>query len=198
MLVQGGFDPSGASSDAAVTRFESGSVGSHGSVLEDDSGRKRALFVGIVGATALALGVVGLALIGRSRRRAAATKAEVRVATRPVPAPRPPNVCPTCRDEYPPEAQFCAKDGNRLVPLERGAPLGPSGSVCPVCGQGFDPGVGVCPKHDEPLVPPAVFAQSRAAAAAVETRKICPVCGAQFGGESQFCGSCGAALVPVN
>jgi hypothetical protein len=197
MLAQGGFDPSGASPDAAVARFESGSVGSHGTVLEDDSGRKRALFVGIVGATALALGVVGLLLIGRSRRRAAAAKTDVRAATRAVPAPRPPAVCPTCREEYPPEAQFCPKDGNRLVPLERSAPLGPSGSVCPVCGQGYDPGVGVCPKHDEPLVPPAVYAQSRAAAA-VETRKICPVCGAQFGGESQFCGTCGAALVPVN
>jgi len=197
MLAQGGFDPSGASPDAAVARFESGSVGSHGTVLEDDSGRKRALFVGIVGATALALGVVGLLLVGRSRRRAAAAKTDVRITTSAVPTPRPPAVCPTCRDEYPPDAQFCPKDGNRLVPLERSAPLGPSGSVCPVCGQGYDPGVGVCPKHDEPLVPPAVYAQSRAAAP-VETRKICPVCGAQFGGESQFCGTCGAALVPVN
>lgn len=197
MLAQGGFDPSGASTDAAVARFESGSVGSRGTVLEDDSGRKRALFVGIVGATALGLGILGLVLVGRSRRRAADTKANVRVTSAPTSAPRPPLVCPTCRDEFPPEAQFCPKDGNRLVPLERGAPLGPSGSVCPVCGQGYDPGISVCPKHDEPLVPPAVFAKMRAATV-VETRKICPVCGAQFGAESQFCGNCGAGLVPVN
>jgi predicted amidophosphoribosyltransferase len=30
------------------------------------------------------------------------------------------------------------------------------------------------------------------------TKKICPMCGKQYGGDSQFCGGCGAALVPVN
>jgi hypothetical protein len=196
MLAQGGFDPSGASTDAAVARFESGSVGSRSTVLEDESGKKRALFVGIVGATALALGAVGLLLVRSGRKRAAGGPRSTRAAAAPAGPSRPINVCPTCRDEYPPEAQFCPKDGNRLVPLERGAPVGPAGAVCPVCGQGYDPGVSVCPKHDEPLVPPLVFAGRQGAAA--ETRKICPVCGAQFGGESQFCGACGAALVPVN
>src|SRR5262249_52781647 len=71
MLAQGGFDPTGASSDAAVARFESGSVGSRSTVLEDESGKKRALFVGIVGATALALGAVGLFLVRSGRKRAA-------------------------------------------------------------------------------------------------------------------------------
>ena len=196
MLAQGGFDQSGASTDAAVARFESGSIGSRSTVLEDESGKKRALFVGIVGAAALTLGGVGLLLVRRGRKRGAGPPSSAR-ATRVAAEPsRPTTVCPTCRDEYPPEAQFCAKDGNRLVPLERGAQLGPAGAVCPVCGQGFDPGVSVCPKHEEPLVPPLVYAARQGAAA--ETRKICPVCGAQFGGESQFCGGCGAALVPVN
>ncbi|HWP06908.1 MAG TPA: hypothetical protein VNN72_14245 [Polyangiaceae bacterium] len=195
MLAQGGFDPSGASKDAAVARFESAGVGARGTVLKDDSGRKRAIFVGVVGATALALGIVGLVLVGRSRRRSAAGKPEARPASGPTVASRPPTVCPTCRDEYPPETQFCPKDGNRVVPLERGTAVGPAGSVCPVCGQGYDPGVSVCPKHDEPLVPPAVFGRTMNTG---ETRKICPVCGAQYGGESQFCGTCGAALVPVN
>ena len=196
MLAQGGFDPSGASTDAAVARFESGSVGSRSTVLEDESGKKRALFVGIVGATALALGAVGLLLVRSGRKRAAGGPPSSRAAAPPASPRRPINVCPTCRDEYPPEAQFCPKDGNRLVPLERGAPVGPAGAVCPVCGQGYDPGVSVCPKHDEPLVPPLVYAGRQGTAP--ETRKICPVCGAQFGGESQFCGACGAALVPVN
>jgi hypothetical protein len=196
MLAQGGFDPSGASTDAAIARFESGSVGSRSTVLEDESGRKRAVFVGIVGAAALALGAVGLFLVRRGRKRSAGSPASARAARAPNEPSRPLTVCPTCRDEYPPEAQFCPKDGNRLVPLERGAPLGPAGAVCPVCGQGYDPGVSVCPKHDEPLVPPLVYAGQQTPVA--ETRKICPVCGAQFGGESQFCGACGAALVPVN
>jgi len=33
---------------------------------------------------------------------------------------------------------------------------------------------------------------------ALPTKKICPVCGKQYTGDSQFCGGCGAALVPVN
>jgi hypothetical protein len=197
LLAQGGFDPSGASTDAAVARLESGSVGARSTVVEDDSSQRRTLFVGIVGAAALGLGIVGLLLVRRSRKKAReeATRAPL------VPAGAPPRstrgkVCPTCRDEYPPEATFCAKDGNRLQPLERGTAVGPTGSVCPICGQGYDPGITVCPKHDEPLVPSLVYAAGRAPV--VETKKICPVCGAQFTGDSQFCGSCGAALVPVN
>lgn len=197
LLAQGGFDPNGASSDAAVARLESGSVGARSTVLEDDSGRRRTLFVGIVGAAALALGLVGLVLVRRSRKRSLAVASE-RVPSS-ASAPRRPStlVCPTCREEFGAEAQFCPRDGNRLVPLERGTLVGPTGAVCPVCGQGYDPGVTVCPKHDEPLVPPLVYA-ARKSVPPAETKKICPVCGAQFGGESQFCGSCGAALVQVN
>jgi hypothetical protein len=198
LLAQGGYDPSGASTDAAVARLESDSVGARSTVLEDDSGKRRTLFVAIVGAAALILGLVGLALVRRSRKRALTQSvAPARVTAPPLTHTPPATVCPTCREEFGPEAQFCPKDGNRLLPLERGTSVGPTGAVCPVCGQGYDPGVSVCPKHEEPLVPPLVYAASRTAPLA-ESRKICPVCGAQFTGESQFCGTCGAALVPVN
>jgi hypothetical protein len=197
LLAQGGFDPTGASTDAAVARLESAGVGARSTVVEDDSSARRTIFVAIVGAAALGLGVVGLVLVRRGRKKAGARDLPSSPVTAAAP-PRPAHalVCPTCRDEYPPETQFCAKDGNRLVPLERGTAAGPTGSVCPICGQGFDPGVSVCPKHDEPLVPPLVYAARTHFV--VETRKICPVCGAQFTGDSQFCGTCGAALVPVN
>ena len=199
LLVQGGYDPSGASTDAAVARLESDSVGARSTVLQDDSGKRRTLFVAIVGAAALVLGLVGLVLVRRSRKRVLTQSVAPapRVTAPPPPRTAPAMVCPTCREEFGPQAQFCPKDGNRLLPLERGTSAGPTGAVCPVCGQGYDPGVSVCPKHDEPLVPPLVYAASRTAPL-VESRKICPVCGAQFTGESQFCGSCGAALVPVN
>jgi hypothetical protein len=160
LLAQGGYDPSGASTDAAVARLESGSVGARSTVLEDDSGKRRTLFVAIVGAAALVLGLVGLGLVRRSRRRALARPVPSTRMTPPPAAVRraPAMLCPTCRDEFPPEAQFCPRDGNRLLPLERGAAVGPTGAVCPVCGQGYDPGVSVCPKHDEPLVPALVYA----------------------------------------
>jgi predicted amidophosphoribosyltransferase len=107
-------------------------------------------------------------------------------------------ICPTCREEYPADAQFCPNDGNRLVRFQEGAdPRQPAGGICPVCGQGFDPGVVSCPTHDEELVPPAVYLAMRDSEPPVD-KKICPVCGAQYSGQSGFCGTDGAALVPVN
>jgi hypothetical protein len=199
LLAGGGFDATGASAEAAVTRLESGSIGARSTVIEDDSGRRRVLFVGIVGGAAVLLSVLGLVLVRRSRRAPLSVRSAPRAASRPTPVSSAPRAtfCPTCREEYAPEAQFCPKDGNRLAPIQQATNPLSSGSVCPVCGQGFDPGVTVCPKHDEPLVPPAVYA-ARNAPAPVVTRKICPVCGTQYGGESQFCGQCGASLVPVN
>jgi predicted amidophosphoribosyltransferase len=200
LLAEGRFDQSGASSEAAVVKIESSSIGAKETVVKDDSERKRTLFVALVGGSALVLGVVGLLLVQRSRRANRRAKAATET-----PAPRlSPSrasdgtmVCPTCRAEYPAGAQFCARDGNRLTLLAQNPELGPSGAVCPVCGQGYDPGVAVCPKHDEPLVPPAVYASQRQAVQP-KVQKICPVCGAQFPGDSGFCGTCGAALVPVN
>jgi hypothetical protein len=199
LLAGGGFDETGASAEAAVTRLESGSVGARSTVIEDDSGRRRTLFVGVVGGAAVLLGIMGLVLVRRSRRAPPSTRSAPSAAPLPAVAPPAPRgtFCPTCREEYAPEAQFCPTDGNRLVPIQQATHPLSAGSVCPVCGQGFDPGVTVCPKHDEPLVPPAVYA-ARNAPAPVITRKICPVCGTQYGGESQFCGQCGASLVPVN
>jgi hypothetical protein len=200
LLAEGRFDPSGASAEAAVVKLESSSIGAKETVVKDDAEQHRTLFIALVGGAALILGLLGLVLVQRSRRASARERstgpATPRMAA-PTRAPAGTMVCPTCREEFPAGAQFCPRDGNRLSPLSSSAELGPSGAVCPVCGQGYDPGVTVCPKHDEPLVPPGVY-QSHQRGAPVKTRKICPVCGAQFPGESGFCGTCGAALVPVN
>jgi predicted amidophosphoribosyltransferase len=104
-------------------------------------------------------------------------------------------VCPTCREEFPPEAEFCPNDGNRLVPQE-GLALGPGGLVCPICGRGFNPGTTSCPEHHEDLIPAAAY--TARAATPICTRAVCPLCGAQFEGDHRFCGECGAALVPIN
>jgi hypothetical protein len=201
LLAEGRFDESGASAEAAVVKLETSSIGAKETVVRDDAERHRTLFVALVGGAALVLGLVGFVLVQRSRRSNLRERSgEPPASRRPAPARgvSAGMVCPTCRDEFPAGAQFCAKDGNRLVPLGTSGELGPSGAVCPVCGQGYDPGVALCPKHDEALVPPAVYQSRQAGAAPAKTRKICPVCGAQFPGDSGFCGTCGAALVPVN
>ncbi len=94
-------------------------------------------------------------------------------------------------------SQFCPADGNRLVALEpTGDPRAASGGVCPVCGQGFDPGVERCQVHDELLVPTAVYATAQRQPPI--QKKICPLCGTQYTGDSGFCGGDGAALVAIN
>ncbi|MEO8904064.1 MAG: hypothetical protein ABI488_17140 [Polyangiaceae bacterium] len=206
LLAQKGLNAEGESSDAAVARIATTSLGGGSVVTGDDSQRRRVLFVGVVGGTALFLGLLGFVLVQRSRRKTApaptASRATPRLHLSPAltPSGLTPlgKVCPTCREEYPSEAAFCPNDGNRLVAARGDAePTGPSGGVCPICGQGYDPGVLTCPKHGEELLPAAMQAPVRDEGA-LTTKKICPVCGKQYAGDSQFCGGCGASLVPVN
>jgi hypothetical protein len=194
LLQARGLDESGESKDAAVLRVASESLGAREVVARDDSKGKTRWFAAVVGALALLLGVTGILLVRRSRR--ATEAAAVASPSRPRAAPSAgTKVCPTCREEFPPHAEFCDKDGNRLV-LQSALPIGPGGSVCPVCGRGFNPGTLTCPEHHEELIPVAAFAAR--AAATPPTQSICPMCGSQFTGDIRFCGECGAALVPIN
>jgi hypothetical protein len=198
LLKQGEFNAEGESSEAAIARIASSTIGARAGVGEDEAHTKKIAFVAVVGGLSLSLGMLGLLIVIRGRRRAPAKSVVPRPPSLTPNAAqnRPGKVCPTCREEYPSTAEFCASDGNRLVLLSPGTAVGPTGGVCPVCGQGYDPGVEVCPKHQEPLVPALAMPERRQPQAF--SHKICPICGTQFPGDSQFCGKCGAALVPVN
>jgi len=202
LLAQDGLNAAGESSEAAVARIASTAIGGGSGVTHDDSQRRRLLFVGVVGSAALVLGLLGFVLVQHSRRKPLAPEPRtprLRLASAMTPNDLPPlgKICPTCREEYGPEAAFCPNDGNRLVAARGNAePAGPSGGVCPICRQGYDPGVLTCPKHGEELLPAAM--QGVPTGDESTTKKICPVCGKQYAGDSQFCGGCGAALVPVN
>jgi hypothetical protein len=198
LLQQRGFNQQGESSEAAVAAIASGAIGASAAEGEATSRSRRLRFVLVITGAALALAVVGLVLVRRRSRAPSAMQDMDRTrvsAPDPIAGPPPVKICPTCREEYPPNEQFCARDGNRLVTAQpAGAARGPIGGVCPVCGQGFDPGIGVCPIHHESLVPPGVYQSPPAA----PSRKICPVCGTQYPGDGRFCGVDGALLVPVN
>lgn len=201
VLQAQGLDASGESKEAAVLRVASESMGAREVVARDEAPSQSRWFVGIAGACALVLGVLGVLLVRRSRRSADVPPPE-ELASRPrAPASRgTAKACPTCREEFPPEAEFCPNDGNRLVE-QSSLGTGPGGAVCPVCGRGFNPGTTTCPEHGEELVPAAAFVPSRApglASTVVITRTICPVCGKQYSSETRFCGECGAAVVPIN
>jgi hypothetical protein len=195
LLQARGLDESGESKEAAVLRVASESLGAREVVARDASPGKTRWFVAIAGALALLLGLFGLLLVRRGRRAAAVVAPES--PSRPRAAALPgAKACPTCREEFPAEAEFCPNDGNRLV-AQAALAGGPGGSVCPVCGRGFNPGTLVCPEHHEELIPAAAYAAARAPQPP-STRSICPLCGTQFSGETRFCGECGAAVVPIN
>jgi predicted nucleic acid-binding Zn ribbon protein len=195
------FTKEGESKEAAVSASASSSVGTRAAVAQERARSRRTTFVAIVGAAALILGVLGLILVARSRKQARTPAAiaapELERGTPPAAARIGGTICPTCREEYPAEAQFCPLDGNRLTSIiPDGETRGPAGGVCPVCGQGFDPGVTSCPKHDEELVPVAAYRAPLAQAP--EPAKVCPMCGTQYPGDGRFCGRDGAALVAMN
>ena len=200
LLQARGLDESGESKEAAVLRVASESMGAREVVARDEAPGKTRTFVAIAGAAALLLGTLGLLLV---RRRRAPEMSPDDLPSRPrapLAAGAAHKACPTCREEFPPEAEFCPNDGNRLVSqLTLGT--GPGGSVCPVCGRGFNPGTLTCPEHGEELVPAAAFVPARnpsLSSTLAITSTICLVCGKQYSGETRFCGECGAGVVPVN
>jgi hypothetical protein len=197
LLAARGLDASGESQEAAVLRVATESVGSRQVVVRKQASRERQLLVAVAGGTALLLGVVGLMLVRRSRRKTVlAASSEPEASRAPEPAAPSMKACPTCREEFPADAEFCPNDGNRLV-QQSSLPAGPGGAVCPVCGRGFNPGTAVCPEHGEELIPASAFSAARAPSINA-SRTICPVCGSQFGGGVRFCGECGASVVPIN
>jgi len=198
LLQSRGLDESGESTEAAVLRVASETLGAREVVARDEAPGKKRWFVAIAGGAALLLGVLGMILVRRSRRRSSVELLTDTPSRRQQDdSTQDSKVCPTCREEFPIAAEFCPNDGNRLV-LQASLSTGPGGSVCPVCGRGFNPGTLACPEHHEELIPAAAYAASRAPGRGEVTRSICPVCGTQFAGEIRFCGECGAAVVPIN
>jgi RNA polymerase subunit RPABC4/transcription elongation factor Spt4 len=197
LLQARGLDESGESQEAAVLRVESESMGAREVVARDEAPGRTRWFVGIAGACALVLGLLGVLLVRRTRRAPEAPISEPPSRPQaPVASPSA-KACPTCREEFPAEAEFCPNDGNRLI-AQTTLGTGPGGSVCPVCGRGFNPGTSTCPEHGEELVPASAYAPPARMQTLFITRTICPVCGTQYTSETRFCGDCGAAVVPVN
>lgn len=127
MLKTGGFNRAGESTEAAAVAIATGSVG--GREVESKATQNRTTqILAVVGALALCLGVFGLVLVQRSRRRRQRREAEAAAAEAAATAaaaahaasqPAPPSnkICPMCGQLYPPQAQFCGKDGASLVPV---------------------------------------------------------------------------------
>ncbi|HEX9619758.1 MAG TPA: hypothetical protein VF989_06470 [Polyangiaceae bacterium] len=117
LLQSGAFNASGESEEAAVAAVARGSIGAQETSVEQDSSEQRMRYVAVIGGAALAVGVVGLLLIGR-RRRVTSPARPSAVSSAPPPV-KPPTrkICPVCGMQYEGESQFCGQDGAQLVPV---------------------------------------------------------------------------------
>jgi predicted amidophosphoribosyltransferase len=91
-------------------------------------------------------------------------RAEVQAkASEPPPPPPPGTICPSCQRQFPPDAEWCPHDGNRLLPMNVGAVATPSRAldpgakppsrkICPTCGQRFEGEATFCGKDGTALV----------------------------------------------
>ncbi len=168
LLAQKGLNAEGESSEAAMARIATTALGGGNVVTRDDSQRRRILFVGVVGGTALVLGLLGFALVQHSRRKplepeTRPPRARLAAAITPTNLPPLAKVCPTCREEYPPEAGFApttaiascprVRTRNRRHPVEVSAPSVDKGTT-PASSPAQNTAKSCCPRQCTPACDP--------------------------------------------
>lgn len=117
LLQTGAFNASGESAEAAVAAVARGSIGAQETSVQPDSSNRRMRYIAVIGGAALAVGVVGLLLIGRRRRVASPARAETASSAPPPVRPSTRKICPVCGTQYEGDSQFCGQDGAQLLPV---------------------------------------------------------------------------------
>lgn len=167
MLAESGLDPNGENSEASVADLATSTIGASGARVAEGV-RRREWFVAVIGTLAVALGIIALVGVRRSRRardleRAAAERHSQRVA------------------EY--ERQKREQEEQHAAQLRAHR-----ASVAVAQQQAYAAAARGLPT-------PGV---SGFAVPAVPRGKVCPTCGARFEGTDTFCGKDGSQLVPLN
>jgi hypothetical protein len=118
LLQSGAFNASGESEEAAVAAVARGSIGAKTTSVEQSSASRPMRLVAVIGGAALAVGVVGLLLIGR-RRRTPSPAQGAPAESAPPPVAKGPTlkICPMCGMQYGADSQFCGQDGAQLMPV---------------------------------------------------------------------------------
>jgi hypothetical protein len=176
LLASSGLNSSGETDAAAVVTIASSSIGAGEGRVEDRSKTRRWVFIGIVGAVLVVLGVLAAVLRGRSRRAAALVREaterhEIEVAE-VLERRRVREEQHAIQKRAHEESVAAAAAARAKLKVQLASPEA-AGAGAPISAPGA-PGV------------PA------------KRGKICPTCGDRFDGAADFCGKDGTQLVLLN
>lgn len=194
LLKQSGLNAQGEQSDPSVAVIATGTIGGTSVHAEDGAKRRRLVFVGVVSALALGVGVIALVGVRRSKRAAVLEReAEERHAEklREYEARK--------REK---EAQHAAQMRAHLESVKRAqeqaaaataaeaAAFGPM--VCPSCRREYAPGSTFCPQDANRLIPLAGHEDVLTGPSGA----ICPACKRGYNPGTKACPHDGEELVP--
>jgi hypothetical protein len=191
LLAKSGFNSSGEDDSASVAVIATSSLGGDKAKAEDNSSKRKTLFIAVVGGVAALLGIIAIFGLGRSRRAAQLEKeARERHAARV--------------EEYEArrrekEAKYNAQLQAHIDSVKRAqdaaaaAPTPPAGEmVCPSCRREYPPGSTFCPSDANRLIPLAGHEDVLTGPAG----GICPTCKRGFNPGVKVCPYDKEELVP--
>lgn len=217
LLARSGLNSAGEN-DAPVVGELGPAIGGREGVGEDGAAARRRTFAVVVGAAALALGLVAVVFSRRGRR--------AKVARETLEARHQAAVDEVLDRRRRREEEYAvalrdherkARDAQSAARARAAAP--PAGAVaaasppaatrrCPTCGERFEAHINFCPHDATPLAGAgsgasgstsgAQLAPAPPAEAGPSRVRICPTCGERFEGAAVYCGKDGTSLVLVN
>jgi len=194
LLKQSGLDSKGEQSDPSVAVIATGSIGGTSVHAEDGSKTRRLVFIGVVSALAIGIGIVALVGVRRSKRAAAMEReAEARHAEKM-------REFEARKRER--EAQHAAQMKAHLDSVKRAQEAAAAATaaetaaygamVCPSCRKEYPPGSTFCPGDANRLIPLAGHEDVLTG----PSGGICPVCKRGYNPGIKVCPHDGEELVP--
>jgi hypothetical protein len=173
LLSASGLNDAGESDGASITAIAGETLGGADAKAEDGSKRRRTAFLGIVISLALALGIVALVGIRRSRRATALEReAEERHGERLRETEERRRAKKSQHDAAVRAHELSLAAAAKLAAEEAQAQAASIRMLCPACRRDYDPGSAYCPHDSNRLVP----MNGPGGAAPGPSGGICPTC----------------------